>query len=38
VKVGQKQGKKEKKKETQFLSMPLYIRASEENRQALGFP
>jgi hypothetical protein len=38
VKVGQKQGKKEKKKETPLRSMPMYIRAREEKRQALGFP
>jgi hypothetical protein len=30
--------KKEKKKETPIRSMPLYIRAREEKRQALGFP
>jgi hypothetical protein len=30
--------KKEKKKETQFLSKPYPIRAREEKRQALTFP
>jgi hypothetical protein len=35
---GQKQGKKEKKKETPIRSMPYYTRAREEKRQALGFP
>jgi hypothetical protein len=35
---GQKEGKKEKKKETPIRSMPMYIRAREEKRQALGFP
>jgi hypothetical protein len=30
--------KKEKKKETPFRSMPLYIRAREENRQAATLP
>jgi hypothetical protein len=38
VKVGQKGGKKRKEKETQFRSLPMYIRAREEKRQALGFP
>jgi hypothetical protein len=38
VKVGQKQGKKEKKKETPIRSMPMYIRDREEKRQAPTFP
>jgi hypothetical protein len=37
-KVGQKQGKKEKKKETPIRSKPMYIRAREEKRQALTLP
>jgi hypothetical protein len=35
---GQKGDKKEKKKETQFLPSPMYIRLSRQLRQALGFP
>jgi hypothetical protein len=35
---GQKQGKKEKKKETPIRSKPMYIRAREEKRQATRFP
>jgi len=30
--------KKEKRKETQILSMPYPIRARQEKRQAKGFP
>jgi hypothetical protein len=37
-KVGQKQGKKEKKKETPILSKPMYIRPREEKRQAPTLP
>jgi hypothetical protein len=38
VKVGQKQGKKEKKKETQFRSLPYPIKARETQTIVSGFP
>jgi hypothetical protein len=37
-KSGQKQGKKEKKKETHFHSLPMYIRLREALTLSLGFP